>query len=94
MFEETEFSSKSEKTKWAEVMDLSYMSSEESGGENTIVIHPLPWLTEEVDLFKKGLDDARYTALTPQAKRQMKTRVTGESSSRDRPNGSGWIFTD
>ena len=55
MFEETEFSSKSEKTKWAEVMDLSYMSSEESGGENTIVIHPLPWLTEEVDLFKKGL---------------------------------------
>jgi len=70
------------------------MSSEESAGENTIVVHPLPWLTEEVKLFKKSLDDARYSALTPQAKRQMKTRETGENSSRGKPDGSRWIFTD
>lgn len=51
MFEEKEFSSTSDKTKWVEIMDILHMSSEESGGENTIVTHPLPWLTEEVKLF-------------------------------------------
>ena len=41
----------------------------------------------------KSLDDARYSALTPPAKRQIKTRATGENSSRDKPDGSRWIFT-
>ena len=58
------------------------------------MVHPLPWLTEEVNSFTKSLDDARHAAMTPQAKHQLKTRVAGEVSSRDRPNGSGWMFTD
>ena len=92
MFQETKLSANDKK--WIEIMDISYMSSEESEGENSIVVHPLPWLTDEVNSFKKSLDDARHAAMTPQAKRQLKTRVTGEVSSRDRPNGSGWMFTD
>ena len=77
MFQDQKLSA-SDKKKWAEIMDISYVSSEESEGENTIVVHPLPWLTEEVNSFKKSLDDARHAAMTPQAKRQLKTRVAGE----------------
>ena len=55
------------------------MSSEESGGK-MIVVHPIPWLAEEVNVFKKSLDDARYAAMTPQARRQMKTRINWEGS--------------
>ena len=94
MFDQKEFSSTTEKRKWAELMDISYMSSEESEGEDTIIIRPLAWLTEEVNQFKKSLDDARYSAQTPQAKRQMKKRTTGDNSLREKPSGSDWIFTE
>lgn len=81
--------------KWAEIMDITFMSSEESGREdNAITIHPLPWVTDEVNAFKEALDNGRYSALTAQAKRQMKTRKIGEKATREKPNGSGWIFTD
>ena len=92
MFEEKEFSSTSDKTKWVEIMDILHMSSEESGGENTIVTHPLPWLTEEVKLFiKKSLDDAMQICrndTTGQASVENKSSWGSIIEARDRPNGS------
>ena len=92
MFEEKKFPSAAEKSKWAEILGILYMSSEE---ENTIVVHPLPWLAEEVNIFKKGLGDSRYAVLTAQAGRQMNTRINGDISTRDKPNDSrvnAWIL--
>jgi aspartate carbamoyltransferase catalytic subunit len=37
-----------QKAKWLKGMDNVYMSSEESGGEDTIIVHPLPWRTKYV----------------------------------------------
>ena len=69
-------------------MDIAYTSSEEIGEENTMVVHPLTRLIGEVNILKKGLDDARYNVMIPKAKLQMKTGITGENSLRDKPNGS------
>ena len=53
---------------------------------------PTTWLTDEVNIFKEALNDARYSALTPQVKCQMKTRGRiGEKSTSDKPNVMQWM---
>ena len=46
---------------------------------------------------RKVLDNARYAALTPQARRQMKTRINVEGSqgiNQMIAGASGWNFTN
>lgn len=69
-------------------MLLEIMSSDESGtedGNEVIITHPLPWLTTNVQHFKKTLDEASMKEKSPQAKRMIKSRMTGTVSSRPQP---------
>ena len=74
------------------------MSSDESGNaddKEVIVSHPLPWLSSNVALFKKKLDEAGLKNESPQARRLMKERVEGCPSLRPQPEGEAlpsWVF--
>lgn len=71
-------------------MVLSMMSSEESGvedDEEILYIHPLPWRSRKVDAFFAALDQGTKESKSPQALRQMKKRVIGNSSKREIPVG-------
>ena len=64
------------------------MSSDESRNDDdkeVIISHPLPWLSSNVELFKKKLDEAGLKNKSPQARRQMKERVQGSPSLRPQP---------
>ena len=66
------------------------MSSDESDtedGEEILVVHPLPWLSEAVVQFKTTLDQEITSTKKPQARRQMKKRVLGNPSTRAIPDG-------
>ena len=70
------------------------MSSEESGGEDTIIIHPLPWRTEYVNQMFQRIDSYCFSKKSPQAKRQTRKRSVGPSSTRPKPtNGVSWAIT-
>lgn len=77
---------------------MNYMSSDESGNEDekeVIISHPLPWLSANVQQFKRILDEACLKEKSPQAKRMIKSRVEGSPSSRAKPTEDGnpsWIF--
>ena len=90
-FEQWDIEDKKRK-KWNEVLDLQYMSSEESEDDNVLKVKPIPWLSSKVQHFKKILDEEREKNLNSQSKRQTKRKLTGETSKRIRPDGSGWIF--
>ena len=65
---------------------MEFMSSDESGTEEdneVIISHPLPWLSPNVQHFKRKLDEAALKEKSPQAKRMIKSRVVGANS--DRP---------
>lgn len=77
------------------------MSSEESGfdGEDeAIVTRPLPWLSATVQQFKRKLDLEIKNSKTPLARRQMKSRVQGQPSSRAKPDDThgipNWVFVE
>jgi len=88
------FKSPEEKQKWAEVMDLNYMSSEETDDENNIKVHPLLWLAPGVQKFKKKIDDHNFRQLSAQSRRQLKKRFVASPSKRARPLGSQWLFQE
>lgn len=70
---------------WQAIMSMDLMSSDESGeedGDEVLLVHPLPWLSETVVQFKASLDQQIVASKTPQAKRQMKKRLLGCSSNR------------
>ena len=65
-----------DKEKWKKVVTAEFISSEESGDEdNVIIVKPLLWRAEKVTRFFYKLDDLSSTNKTPQAKRQRKTRI-------------------
>ena len=74
-----------QKIKWLKVMDNVYMSSEGSGEDDNIIVHPLPWRTQYVNLMLDKIDKYCLSKKSPQAKRQMKVRIQGESSLRAKP---------
>ena len=41
-----------DKKKWEQVLELDYMSSKDTDGENKLKVQPLPWLSERVQKFK------------------------------------------
>ena len=57
-------------------MTADFMSSEESGEEDVMIIKPLQWRSERVDKFFRQLDEKSNACKTAQAKRQRKARVT------------------
>ena len=98
-FEKGVFKDEQDKEKWAKVLSMEYMSSDESGedeGKEVIIAHSLPWLSPNVQLFKKRLDEASFKEKSPQAKRMIKDRRVGNNSLRPKPGGTvpSWVFTE
>lgn len=93
------FSDKEEIEKWRQVIKIEYMSSEESGVDDeneVIILKSLPWRSVHVGQLFRRLDEKGLEEKSPQARRQMKKRVTGEISCRPRPVGDlpPWAVTD
>ena len=74
-----------QRKKWLAVVKNEYMSSEESGEEDTIVVHRLPWRSEYVNKMFTKIDEYCYHKKSPQAIRQMKARKVGSPSGRSKP---------
>ena len=73
------------KEQWQSILTVELMSSDESGeedGEEVLIVHPIPWLSDSVAQFKHSLDQQILSAKKPQAKRQMKKRMLGCPSKR------------
>ena len=77
--------SEEQKAKWLKVMQNEYMSSEESGDDDTIVVHPIGWRSEYVNKMFQRIDAYCSSKKSSQARRQTKKRVTGSISSRPKP---------
>jgi len=85
-----------DKKKWEQVLQLDYVSSEDSDGENKLKVRPIPWLSERVREFKESLDKEKNISLNAQSKRQTKTKTIGPSSSRPKPTiprNCNWMFS-
>ena len=63
--------------KWLKVMVNEMMSSEESGDEDKVVVHPLQWRTDYVNKIFHKIDSYSITRKSAQARRQMKERANG-----------------
>ena len=79
---------------WKKVMTKEFMSSEQSGEENTegesrqvMYITVLPWRAPKVDRFFKILDNKATKYKTRQSKQQTLPRVVGRRSRRPKPLG-------
>ena len=74
-----------QRVKWLKVVSNEYMSSEESGEDDTLLVHPIPWRSQYVDQMFKKIDAFCTNKRSPQARRQMKQRSVGSPSSRQCP---------
>ena len=84
-----------ERKKWDEVLQMEYMSSEESdGNDNELKVHQIPWLLENVKKFKQLLDSEKLKHMSAQSKRQTKKKVMAEGTSqRPQPSsGKAWLY--
>ena len=80
--------------KWLTVMVNEMMSSEESGSEDRVVVHPLPWRSEYVNKMFRTIDSYCKARKSAQAKRQTKKRAGGLFSSRTPPTDMpSWAVT-
>ena len=86
--------SKEDRKRWGEVMELDYMSSEDSdGAENEVKVRHIPWLSENVQKFKQLLDEERLKSMSSQSKRQMKKKTLQGISQRQKPSrGKPWMY--
>ncbi len=73
--------------KWLKILVNEMMSSEESGDEDKVVVHPLPWRKDYVNQMFHKIDDYCLARKSVQAKRQMKERSNGVLSTRAAPSG-------
>ena len=74
-----------QRTKWLSVTKRDYMSSEESGDDDFIVLHPLPWRSAYITKMFSKMDAYIISKKSSQAKRQMKRRRLGDPSCRTQP---------
>ena len=82
-----------DQNKWQEVLQMDYMSSEDSDGcENELKVRQLPWLSANVVTFKEMLDNEKEKNMSAQSKRQAKKKVTQGTSQRPKSAGKAWIF--
>lgn len=83
----------SEKQRWRDIIELEIMSSDDSGDEDTIVSHSLPWLSAHVVTLKRKLDLEILKTKSPHARRQMKARMEGTASTQERPDTlPAWVL--
>ena len=85
MLEKGSFDGGRDMEQWKAILTIDLMSSDESAdeeGEELLVTHPLPWLSDTVSQFKLSLDQQIMQSKTPQARRQMKKRMVGCPSKR------------
>lgn len=83
-----------QKKKWLSVITNDFMSSEESGSEDNNVVHPLVWRSKYVSTMFEKIDAYIEHKKSPQARRQMKKRITGCDSVRLEPlQGPEWAIT-
>ncbi len=76
-----------DKKKWLSVLDVSMMSSEESGDEDELYVKPLVWRVPNVTNFFIDLDSTFMKNKSAQARRQTKQRVLSEvTSNRSAPS--------
>lgn len=74
-----------QKQKWLTVMTNEFMSSEESGSDDDIVTHALPWRSEYVTRMFLRIDAYNKERKSRQAIRQTKQRRPGSDSTRPCP---------
>lgn len=79
-----------DKMKWIEIINVDFMSSEESEGEDgELVTKILPWRALKVTKFFKVLDDFNEKEKSSQSKRQSKKRILSDrASERNIPTAS------
>ena len=99
MFDKASYKDIEEKESWRKIMRMEFVSSDESGCEDSVdvlITKPLPWQSQTVTLFKEKLDQAALGEKTPLARRQMKQRRLGTPSSRPKPDGDfpSWVFVE
>ena len=85
------------KKKWMKVMSNDCMSSEESGDEGTVIVHPLTWRSNTVNEMFKKISEVCKGNKSSQAKRQMKARTLGSNSRRPKPTvdmDTTWAVND
>jgi len=63
-----------QRQKWLSVINNDFMSSEESGEEDSIIIRPLPWRSKYVDSMFRKIDEYAKSKKSSQARRQLKVR--------------------
>jgi len=96
VFAQMEISDRDEQ-KWEQVLELDYMSSEDTDGENKLNIWPLPlpWRSERVQKYRLSRLQDKKT-MNPQSKRQRKTKTIGTPGSTPKPivlpRNSSWIL--
>lgn len=61
------------------------MSSEESNEDDTVTVHPLTWRSASINRMFEKMASHVTQKKSPQARRQMKQRVTGTPSTRPKP---------
>ena len=66
-------------------MKNELISSEGSDGDDSVMVHPLPWLSKYVSTMFEKIDQFNGRFKSPQAKRQMKPRRIGTPPLRPRP---------
>ena len=99
-FKKLSFAEKDQE-KWKKVFCVNFMSSEESDSTigDEIQVRPLSWRSYRVTSFFHSLDKKSQEEKSPRAKRQMKARRMGNSSTRMKPTHDSegqilpsWLF--
>lgn len=81
--------------KWLKVMINDMMSSEESGEDDAMIVHPLPWRSEYVNKMFRNIDKYSKVRKSAQASRQTKQRDDGSTSRRNIPaDMPSWAISD
>lgn len=75
-----------QRQKWLAVMTNEFMSSEESGDDDSLCLHPIPWRSSYVSQMFQKIDSYCANKKSSQARRQMKQRQVGSPSRRLLPN--------
>ena len=63
------------------------ISSEESGDEDKMAVHPIPWRADYVNQIFHKIASYSVARKSAQARRQMKERSNGVLSTRAAPSG-------
>ena len=74
-----------EKDKWLQIVCNEFMSSEESEGDDSLIVHSLPWRSKLVTSMFEKIDQNIIQSRSSRSKRQKKARKEGPPSSRSCP---------